>query len=493
MGCCSEPATALSIEAPDPSQHVNFAKGMVLGVDDFKQEFAYLAGRGHWLARDAIGYGTLSGLRVLPIASGADGPMLQVKAGSALVPSGKLVCVRADQCAAINKWLAKPENAAIVHGLLNPVSPPLSPPLSPPFITSPPANMSGRISLYLRLCYADCLTRPVPIPGEPCRSEEELMEDSRVAEDFRLELRPAPPLQVEEDALRDFVRWLRTNLHVVTTSPPPPADEEAWLSLLRPGAQPWLDQEAVSPPVSPPATVEKLGDYLFDLPAPGIVIAQDQMCAFLRVAFRFWVTELRPLWMAKRCHRDVHGDQDCVLLARIEFEVEWIGGSPTGVFQIVDGPAPIVVDETKRPFLAHLRLLQEWALCGCDCGVGVAAGLEASPPSPPSAPEAPLDQLFFISAPRVPVLVTGSDVVLGEGDHLVVGRGGATVDVTLPRSNRASAGRTFVVRNVDVTSMRLIAAAGDTVEAATVPRKNTLTLAADGAGGWLVIGSDKRP
>ena len=31
--------------APDPSKHVNFTLGMVLGVDDFTQEFAYLSGR----------------------------------------------------------------------------------------------------------------------------------------------------------------------------------------------------------------------------------------------------------------------------------------------------------------------------------------------------------------------------------------------------------------------------------------------------------------
>jgi len=31
----------------DPSKHVNYTFGMLLGVDDFKQEFAYLSGRDH--------------------------------------------------------------------------------------------------------------------------------------------------------------------------------------------------------------------------------------------------------------------------------------------------------------------------------------------------------------------------------------------------------------------------------------------------------------
>src|SRR5829696_7213833 len=130
MGCCNEPAAALASAALDPSQHVNYAKGMVLGVDDFTQEFAYLSGRDRWLAREALGYGTVSGLRVLAEEAGAEGPRLHVAAGTALVPSGRLVCVPADQCAELNRWLARPENAAVVTRLLNPVSPPLSPPAS---------------------------------------------------------------------------------------------------------------------------------------------------------------------------------------------------------------------------------------------------------------------------------------------------------------------------------------------------------------------------
>ena len=181
MGCCNEPVSTLTGTPPDPSQHVNYVRGMVLGVDDFTQEFAYLNGRDRWLARDALGYGTLAGLRVFAEEDGTDGWRLHVTAGSALVPSGQLVCVAADQCCVINRWLARPENAALVNRLLNPGSPPISPP-----VLSPPAVTSGLVILHLVLCYADCQTRSVPIPGEPCRSEDELMAPSRVADDFCL-------------------------------------------------------------------------------------------------------------------------------------------------------------------------------------------------------------------------------------------------------------------------------------------------------------------
>ena len=266
MGCCNELATALDSAVFDPSQHVNFAKGMVLGVDDFRQEFAYLSGRDQWLVRDAIGYGTASGLRVFFENDGTEGPRLHVTAGSAFLPGGKQVCVGADQCAVINKWLAKPDHAATVTELLNPGSPAPSPSVT-----------SGTVSLFLTLCYTDCRTRPVPVPGEPCRSEDELMADSRVADDFRLELQKSAPIQVEEDAVRDFARWLRANVQIADASASPGGDDASWLASLRPAAQAWLDAARMSPPTSPPASWSTLGDYLSDLSPSNLVVSRAEM------------------------------------------------------------------------------------------------------------------------------------------------------------------------------------------------------------------------
>jgi hypothetical protein len=58
------PAATPAEQPPDRAKHVNYTLGMVLGVADFNQEFAYLDGRGEWLARDLIGYGTVCGLKV---------------------------------------------------------------------------------------------------------------------------------------------------------------------------------------------------------------------------------------------------------------------------------------------------------------------------------------------------------------------------------------------------------------------------------------------
>ena len=483
--CCNEPATPLTTAVIDTTQHVNFAKGMVLGVDDFQQEFAYLSGRDQWLVRDAIGYGTASGLRVYFEDDGADGPRLHVTAGSAFVPGGRHVCVAADQCAVINRWLAKPENAALVSQLLNGGSPVSSPPASPPVT-------SGTVSLFLTLCYRDCLTRPVPVPGEPCRSQDELMTDSRIADDYRLELRKDAPVQVEEDAVRDFARWLRTNVQAVNTSPPPAAgDDASWLAALRPGAQAWLDAASLSPPTSPPVSFATLGDYLVDLSLP-IAVRQDQMCDFLRVAFRFWVTELRPLWMARRCHREMVKDQDCVLLARVEFDVEFVGGSPTGAWQTVGSAATMIVDETPRPFIVNLRLLQEWLMCGCECGgLGAAAG--AGGGGLRIIDEARAGPTFDLPVGPAPVSRTSADLTLDDSQYFVIGADAASLTVTLPASARTNAGRAYVIKNVDVTRLSVaVNSPGGTVEGKdrlAVRKGNAATLIADGEGGWHLIGT----
>jgi hypothetical protein len=498
MGCCNEPVNTLTGTAPDPSQHVNYARGMVLGVDDFVQEFAYLAERAQWLARDAIGYGTVAGLRVFAENDGVEGPRLHVSAGSALVPSGKHVCVPADQCAVINRWLAKPDNAAIVNRLLNPSSPPMSPPL-------PPLNTDGTVSLYLTLCCADCKTRPVPIPGEPCRSEDELMAPSRIADDFRLELREFAPVQTEEDALRDFVRWLRGNVEVVDLSSPSLIDEAAWVLAMTEGAQAWLSGLPTSPPLSPPASFASLGDYLFDLATP-ISVARTDVCTFLRVAIRFWVTTLRPLWMAMRCHAAQQGDTNCVLLARVSFDIQWIGGSPTGAWQVTGSPAGLQIDESTRPVLAHLRLMQEWMMCGCDCGFDTAAAAMAGPPGPTPAPPAPAP----VGPPIVPLLRIGArlpvapvsplhlplatvrgDLTLDDSHYYVLAKGATKLKVTLPPSVPELQGRVYVVKNVDVGALSVSLSGRDTLDDAagiSIAKGRAATLIADGAGHWYEVG-----
>ena len=67
-------------------------------------------------------------------------------------------------------------------------------------IGSPPQPLT----VYVVLCYRECETDPVPIPGGPCRTQEDSTAASRITDDFQLKLVLEPPPQVEENAVRRF-------------------------------------------------------------------------------------------------------------------------------------------------------------------------------------------------------------------------------------------------------------------------------------------------
>jgi|HubBroStandDraft_3_1064219.scaffolds.fasta_scaffold00913_5 hypothetical protein len=351
------PASAVEAKAPDPTKHVNYTLGMVLGVDDFNQEFAWLSGRGRWLARDAVGYGTLSGLAVSSDTA-AKGPRLVVSSGNALTPRGQLVCVKPAQCAYLNDWLAA--NKAGI----------------PALVGSP---MAATITLYLTLCYRDCPTDPMPIPGEPCRSEDELLQPSRLVDSFSLELRTTPPRQEEEDAVVELVRWLRA---AQIGGPGPYTTVEQFVLALR-GAVQKVSSPPSSPLSSPPGAA--LGVH-FNFGSPLLSLRLDPARAgeYWRAAFRVWIEEIRPLVHALcaggcACCGDPGGataataansaPDECLLLARVDVPVVNLGAGEWRV----DDLRSISIDESRRPLLLHLRLLEEW----------VAAGGQAAAPGPP--------------------------------------------------------------------------------------------------------------
>jgi hypothetical protein len=334
------PSALPQVAPPDPTKHVNYSLGMVLGVDDFTQEFAYLSGHDQRIVRDLIGYGVVAGLRVT-VDVGERGPRVQVAPGEAVTPSGRLVCVSPAQCAYLNDWLQV--NRHDIEALGSP----------------PPSS----VPLAVVLCYRECETDDVPIPGEPCRTDAELMAPSRLAESFTLDLRIAPVAQLEEDAVRDFVAWVRS---VPRTSGPGPG-VDAFVDALRSA----LGLEA-SPPLSPP---DLLGELLGSPPA-GIAIPSHDAEEYYRALVRFWVEELRPRLRSAsgaECGCGAGGigaldpDADCITLAELEIPVDVDGIS--GGLVVADTP-PVGIDDSRRPTLLHLRLLQEILLGGGGDGGG---------------------------------------------------------------------------------------------------------------------------
>lgn len=406
---CFTTMTAVTAGADlDLTKHVNYTAGMILGVDDFTQEFAYLSGRDRWMARETIGYGTVSGLSVRVEKDGAKGWRVWVAPGVAVSPRGQLICVSAAQCAYLNEWLAaaKPEDLdKWITGAS--ASPPVS---SPPF--------GNELTLYVVLCYRDCPTDNVPIPGEPCRNENELTAPSRIKDDFSLELRFEPPKQFEEDAVRNYIEWLR-QIEVIETGASTLLED--FLQAIR---DEWLAPS--SPPITSPPTV--------------LQISKDDICEYMRAAFRLWVTELRNFLSKKEtgCAVEMTGGgklEDCVLLA--ELRIPLVELSPG--WKVSDSEEIENIQE-NRPFLLHLRMLQEWLLCGCACPVETTAPITSPPILSPPVTSPPVTSPPIISQPVTSPHVVVSPPVVIAHDHSL----DSLSDVSVPAP---SDGQILIFRN----------------------------------------------
>jgi hypothetical protein len=76
-----------------------YTSGMVLGAEDFEQEFAYIYNRMAWLNRMLLGYGTVEGLEVTSSEDEDTATSMLVHAGMAIDPQGnEIVLPAAVQC-----------------------------------------------------------------------------------------------------------------------------------------------------------------------------------------------------------------------------------------------------------------------------------------------------------------------------------------------------------------------------------------------------------
>lgn len=516
MASCSDAQANLASTAPSSALHVNYTLGMVLGVDDLTQEFAYLANRDQWAVRELHGYGTISGLAVR-LEDTPDGPRVHVEAGSAAAPSGRLICVPRAQCAELNRWLAEPDNAARIGGLLEPGS---------------PLGEGGSLTLYLTLCYADCTTLPVPIPGDPCRSEDQLMADSRVADDYLLELRTAPPAQREHDALRAYSRWL-AQVPVEDDSPLSPLAPDTgqqWAALLRAELAGWGDDASSE---SPPASPLQSADLDLGPPPAELTIGHGQQAAFLAVAQRIWLTELRPRFMARTCENGHRPEHDCLLLARLAVPVLRVGSEGGASWQVDGLVADIELDESDRPLLAA-----PLPLAAASADAPPLPGTLGALTEPPAAdlPAAPMpiignaggivvterggaielslpqpiapDSTPRFAAVRTDRLETAdlraaggqflalrevdADMTPGPADYCLIATGDAAMTITLPRCTDANRGQVYLLKNArgSNASVAVAPAPGNRLDDGApgaelrLPRQQAMRVIGDGRDTW---------
>jgi hypothetical protein len=326
-------AATPTLQKLDPSKRVNYTFGLVLGAEEFLQSDAYFLAKHYLENRLLHGYGTLCGLDVLVQTT----PQLEVQVtpGWAINPRGQEIHVSQLMCVQVNDWLKA--NADALQAALG--------------------FMPAVLNLCVVLCYRECKTDVVPIPGEPCRTQTDAMAPSRIADSFELMLcldrLASPPLgsppydpmasgglclfrppELEEDAARAFGSLL-SQLQVSSTGP--------FLSLQQlEELVRELVQTVGSPPLgSPPLSSPPAGP-------PYFVRSQDAP-DFQRAAFRTWITEVRPFVAAQQgAGPCCPPPEKCVLLAELAVMLNpgWIASGVTA-------------DDSRRPFLVPTRLLQE--------------------------------------------------------------------------------------------------------------------------------------
>jgi len=431
MGCCSPFSAVATSSSADPARHVNFTAGMVLGVDDYRQEFAYHSARDKWIVREFLGYGTLSGLAVT-VEPDAKGPRVRVTPGAAAAPSGQLICVGREQCGSLNPWLARTEIADKLNAQA----------------ALQVDHDHLTLTLFLTLCYVDCAVAEVPIPGEPCRSDENLMAPSRIADDYTLNFSFDPPPMTEALA--------------------GPVLDAFWAGLVFDGAANTPATFATALNRAGLQLQLALGVYPADAPAPDpadlaqIHISTDAETRFRAALKALWVTRIRPLVAAQRCGAAAATANDCVLLARLTVPVVHVATHWEVAAAPVGQPTAVMLDETDRPVLLSTAFAQSTfgAVVDDEDGGKTIAILTAAGTIPAS----------------VRVAVVRSD---------------ADISVKMPAADGPSLGSALTVKAGGKGVIKLTTPGGTTIDG-----NNTLTLAvrgavsmiSDGTGVWHVTG-----
>ena len=175
--------------------------------------------------------------------------------------------------------------------------------------------------------------------------------------------------------MRELVQWLRSHI-TVTSGGAPSHTVKQFLDAIRAAAK--NAQQAVSsPPSSPPAGAQ----FLLDSSPPAMLSVPGTLLPdYVRAIARLYVIELRPMWRPNWLGQK-HGcagtdllsapeEGNRVLLAKLTLIV----GPDALNADVWNVQAPVEVDESARPFLLQIRLLEELLLVGPGGGGGPASG-----------------------------------------------------------------------------------------------------------------------
>lgn len=106
-------APADPLEQPLVPERVNYATGVLLQAEDFRDEQTYHRGRLAMALRHLAGFGTIAGLRVRAPEEGDNELELHVEPGLALDRHGRLVELTEPYCTRLARWFAAQETPAL--------------------------------------------------------------------------------------------------------------------------------------------------------------------------------------------------------------------------------------------------------------------------------------------------------------------------------------------------------------------------------------------
>lgn len=342
-----------------PDLRVNYQFGLVLGVDEFEQEDLYLRERDERAARSLHGYGTATGLHVTaarPMIA-PDDVEVRVEPGIAIDQYGRPVVIRTAQCARVGTWIAAREAQATADQQPSPLQAHLRP--------------SGDLTLYVVAEYSSCLDALVPLPGNPCGSDDDVMAASRIRDSWHLDLRWEPPPMPHWDGVRALADLLLPiELHDGSLINSDELLLAAYIRALATGAP--------APTVALPLVPV--------LPRTGAREALDRLLTI-------WITEVRPTLAPDLVQP---AGEAAVLLSTLTV----VPASP------FDGAAPVVdaftlPDDEGRPYLAPTQLIQELVQMGGGVAAILAGSLIEAPASPQLLELASLGEEVVGAARRV--------------------------------------------------------------------------------------------
>jgi hypothetical protein len=304
----------------DPLQRVNYAFGLVLGVDEFVDEQRYFLEKEYQHNRALHGAGTVNGLQVTAGENGED-IEIRVAPGIGIDQYGRVFVVRETQCASLGAWVDDHNVAA------------------------------GNQAIYVIARYAECETELVPIAGQPCSSSEQLSAPSRLRDHFEIDFALLPPPHESHVAVINLSEFLhRFRRERGAESRAGLGNTERLAAIIGPDFI-TLEPEEFRTHIN--TTIEALTG---SAGARLITIRPQEVDALLDDIFSYWVAEVRPALRPDLISPSTPISSEAdppvpdILLARIDLVVP-------------DEGAPLLenaeVDNSIRPYLLHTQLIQE--------------------------------------------------------------------------------------------------------------------------------------